>query len=197
MKTKFKTTMIVIALIGTSFFSVTAQEVERKTKFSIEIDPATFVFNGYAAHLRIQPKTFDHLLFGVGIYAMDIPSLLVDFNKNNKDEGWNVRLNKGFGLFGEHHFSEVNKKWFVGAQASIQEYKIENDNLVGDNKFTNVLAMGYVGYTFQPFKFNLHIKPWAGIGYTSKISGDNIIAGQEYDISPITMFATLHIGYTF
>lgn len=199
MTTKLKSSIVLLGLAFTSL-SVSAQGVENaetKTKFSIEIDPATFVFKGYSAHFRVQPKNCDHLLFGVGIYAMDMPSVLVDFNKKNKDEGWDVRLNQGIGLFGEHHFTEVNRKWFVGAQMSIQEYKIENEIITGSEKFTNFLAMGYFGYTIKPFKSNLYIKPWAGIGYTTKISGINTLGTFEYDIAPVSMFATLHIGYTF
>jgi len=197
---KTKKIFIAIALVTITFFNAAAQQTEtseRKTRFSLEIDPATFVFGGYSAHIRIQPANCDHLLFGLGAYAMDMPSLLVDLNSNNKNEGWDVRINQGYGLFVEHHFSEVNKKWFVGAQASFQEYKIEKDGIQGSEKFSNILAMGYAGYTFKPFDFNFYIKPWAGIGYTSKISGENTLAGNEYDISPITMFVTVHLGYTF
>ena len=57
--------------------------------------------------------------------------------------------------------------------------------------------MTYGGYTWQPFDFSFYIKPWAGIGYTSKISGTNNLGNSEYDIAPIMMFATLHLGYTF
>ncbi|MDD5152054.1 MAG: hypothetical protein PHC28_16505 [Flavobacterium sp.] len=192
--------IILTLIMGVNSKSFAQQEKtisNDKTRVSLEIDPATFAFNGYSAHLRIQPKNCDHLLFGVGIYAMDMPSVLVNFNKKNKDKGWDVRLNNGVGLFGEHHFTEVNRKWFVGAQMSIQEYKIENETFAGSEKYTNILAMGYFGYTIKPFKNNLYIKPWAGIGYTSKISGNNTLGSLEYDIAPITMFATLHIGYTF
>jgi hypothetical protein len=178
---------------------LSAQEVStnEKTKFSIEIDPATFAFNGYGIHFRLQPKGCEHLLVGFGTYAMDLPDLLVNFNNKNKDEGWNVRINQGYSLFAEHHFTEVNRNWFVGTQIGIQEFKIENSNITGSEKFTNILTMGYFGYTIKPFKNNLYIKPWAGIGYTSKISGKNTLETLVYDIAPLTMFATLHIGYTF
>ena len=94
-------------------------------------------------------------------------------------------------------FSEVNKKFFVGGQVGVQQYKIENTALNGNSKFSNLLVMGYAGYTIKPFKNNFYIKPWAGIGYTSKIAGTNQLEGKEYNIAPITMFATLHVGYTF
>ncbi len=191
---------IAILLMMTFSLDAFAQHDKQKTsktKFSVEIDPATFAFSGYGFHLRIQPKNSEHLLIGIGAYAMDMPDVFVDFNKNNKNKGWDVRLNQGYGLFGEHHFTEVNKKWFAGGQLGLQEYKIENNTIQGSESFTNLLFMAYGGYTWQPFDFNFYIKPWAGIGYNSKISGTNTLDTSEYDISSVLMFATLHIGYTF
>lgn len=194
MNTKIKSLVIAIALIGIMATSTLAQE---KTRVSLEIDPVTFISSGYSAHLRIEPKSNEHLLLGAGIYAMDMPSAIVNFNENNKDQGWDVRLNQGYGLFGEYYFNEANRKWFLGAQTSIQQYKIEKESETGTSTFNNALVMAYGGYSFQLFQSNLYIKPWAGIGYTAKISGENTLGNSTYDVSPITMFATLHIGYTF
>ncbi|MCV9389066.1 hypothetical protein [Reichenbachiella ulvae] len=168
-----------------------------KVKLSIEIDPATFVFNGYGIHLRFQPKNSEHLLLGLGTYGMNMPDALVNFNEKNRNQGWYVRINQGYSLFAEHHFAEVNKKWFVGTQFGIQEYKIKNADVLGKQDFSNMLAMVYLGYTLKPFRNNLYIKPWAGVGYTTKVSGNNSLETKVYDIEPITMFATLHLGYTF
>jgi hypothetical protein len=195
LKTIILTTILAIALNLQSSAQVVSNN--DKTKFSIEIDPATFAFNGYGVHFRLQPKGSEHLLVGFGTYAMNMPDALVNFNKNNKNKGWNVRISQGHSLFGEYHLTEVNRKWFLGTQIGIQEFKIKKANLIGSEKFTNILAMGYFGYTIKPFKNSLYIKPWAGIGYSSKISGSNILGTSEYDIAPITMFATFHIGYTF
>lgn len=194
MRTKIKSYVMILALMGLISLGASAQE---KTRVSLEIDPVTFAFSGYSAHLRIQPKSNEHLLLGAGIYAMNLPSAIVDFNENNRDKGWNVRINQGYGLFSEYYFDKANKKWFLGAQTSIQQYKIENDKENGDSKFNNALIMAYGGYSFQLFQSNLYIKPWAGIGYTTKISGKNRLGESTYDVAPITMFATLHIGYTF
>lgn len=198
-----KTVLFSMALMLGISFHLSAQNPEathvNKTRISVEIDPATFAFKGFGVHLRIQPKSSEHLLIGVGAYAMNMPDILVNLNKENRDKGWSLRLNQGFGLFGEYHFSEVNKGLFAGGQVGIQQYKIEleGQESIGDSKYSNGLAMGYLGYTFAPFKHNLYIKPWAGIGYTSQIAGDNTVGSAKYDIAPITMFATLHIGYTF
>jgi len=187
-----------ILLMSVGVFAQEEKQQSNKTEFSVEIDPATFAFNGYGVHLRVKPKNSEHLLIGVGVYAMDFPDLIVDFNPENKDKGWDVRLNQGIGLFGEYHFSEVNKKFFVGVQLASQEYKIENENEVGSEKFSTFLGLGYAGYTIKPFKSNgLYIKPWMGIGYTSKTGGENKLGDSEYDISPILLFGAVHLGYTF
>ena len=192
--------IVMLAILLFSSNGVFAQDTDaspEKTKISIEIDPATFAFRGYALHVRIQPKNSEHLLLGAGTYAMNFPDVLVNLNKANKNDGWHVRLNQGYGLFGEYHFSEVNRKWYVGTQVALQQYKIEKDFFDGESKYSNILLMGLGGYTFQPFEFPLYFKFWGGLGYTGKISGENMIGDAEYDISPLLMFGALHIGYTF
>lgn len=128
---------------------------------------------------------------------MDFPDMLVDLNAKNKGQDWNVRLSQGLGLFGEYYFSEPNRKWFVGTQVGIQKYTIDKASVEGDSDFTNVLFMGYAGYVWRVFNDRFYIKPWAGVGYTSKISGDHLLGDAAYDIAPITLFATLHVGYCF
>ncbi len=194
---KTSITAIIILLGGTNIIYAQTTDENAKTKFSIEVDPMTYLLKGYSVHLRIQPKNSEHLLLGVGLYAMDMPDPFVNMNSENKDAGWDVRINQGVGLFGEYHFSEVNSKFFVGAQLSIQEYKIEQESAAGSSKYTNALGMAYVGYTIKPFDNELYFKPWAGIGYTEKISGSNELNGETYSIESMVPFATLHVGYTF
>jgi hypothetical protein len=166
-------------------------------KFSLEVDPSTFVFGGYSAHLRFKPAFSDNLLFGAGIYAMDLPSIMVDINEKNKDKGWDVRINTGIGIFGEYHFSQVNDGFFAGLQTSLQEYKIENEAADNSGYYTNALFMGYGGYTLNFSGIPVYFKFWGGIGYTDKIDGTNVVDNLEYDIAPVTFFGTFHIGYTF
>lgn len=191
------TTLSLFISLQQQGFSQSVENKTNKSKFSLEIDPATFGLGGYSIHLRLQPKTCSHLLIGVGTYALDMPDVLVDFNSNNKDKGWNIRINQGYSFFAEHHFTEVNTKWFVGTQLGVQEFKIKMDQANGSEKFSNLLTMGYIGYTAQLGKSKFYLKPWAGIGYTTKVSGDNKLNTSVYDIAPITMFLTLHAGYTF
>lgn len=172
------------------------KENTHKTSVSVEMDPITLGFQGYGAHFRINPEG-SRFLFGAGLYAMDFPDLLVDINPKNRDMKWHVRLNQGLGLFGEYYFTEANHKFFLGSQMGTQEFEIKNASLEGKRGFTNLLVMGYGGYVWHPFAFNLYIKPWAGLGYTTPVSGSTSLGGKTYAIFPVIAFSTLHIGYTF
>ena len=200
MKTKINVIGMILIAISLSTSSVYSQNTTSKerTTISIETDPSTFAFNGYAIHVRVKPASSKHLLIGAGAYAMDFPSFMVDMNSDNKDKGWNVRINSAFSVFGEYYFKEANKKWFAGMQVGIQNYKNSIKNVSGlDTKYSNLLIMPSVGYNWQPFSIPLYLKPWFGLGYTSKISGKNTINNLEYKISPLVPFVTLHLGYTF
>ena len=173
------------------------KQTENKTIVSIETDPSTFLFNGFAAQVRIKPKESDHWIIGAGVYALDFPSFLVDLNKNNKTMGWKVRVNSAYSFFSEYYLKEANQKWFVGAQAGIQNFKNTYNN-VADLKmnYSDFLLMPSIGYNWHPFKIPLYIKPWLGLGFQTKISGSNTISNRKYDISPFVPFLTFHIGYT-
>lgn len=194
---KNKATKLILSLAMVTLLASMALGQDQKTRLSLEIDPATFVFGGYSAHLRIQPKSCQHLLVGLGAYAMDMPEPMVNINAKNRNNGWNVRINQGLGLFGEYYFGHVNEKFFTGAQIGLQEYKLENDNAEGSTNFTDLLVMAYGGYSWKPFNNGFYLKPWAGIGYLRELSGSNNLNGDVYDKSPITMFATLHMGFQF
>jgi hypothetical protein len=201
MKTMNKTiTIVLLAILSFSVTELSAQSETNgnKTSFSIETDPSTFAFGGYAFHFRIKPANSKHLLIGAGTYAMDYPDFLIGMNPENKDKGWNVRIAGAYSAFGEYYFKEANNKWFVGLQAGIQNYKISNDSFPDtQSTYSNLLIMPSIGYTWHPFKFPLYLKPWMGIGYTTKVSGNNSVSGMEYNIAPLVPFVTLHLGYTF
>jgi hypothetical protein len=198
MKTRF---MFIVCAAMLSLWSGVVQAQEHapsQTTFSVETDPSTFLFKGYALHVRIKPKHSQHWVVGAGAYALDMPSLMVNLNADNKNRGWNVRINSAYGLFGEYYLKEVNRGWFLGLQTSIQNYKISNDNLAGtSSRYRNLLLMPSVGYNWHPFRFPLYLKPWAGVGYTTRLSGENRVRDRTYHIVPLVPFFTMHVGFTF
>lgn len=192
--------LAILTVINLASLEVNAQDTaaENKTTFSIETDPSTFAFKGYAFHIRIKPGNSKRLVIGAGTYALSMPGIMVDMNKDNKDKGWNVRIKSAYSLFGEYYFKEANNKWFVGLQAGVQNFRNTNNNIAGkESKYGNLILMPSIGYNWQPLKFPMYVKPWFGVGYTSNFSGNGSIDNFKYDISPLIPFVTLHVGYTF
>lgn len=175
---------------------LSAQSSTGKGAFFIETDPSTFAFGGYAAHIRFKPAKSDHLLLGLGTYALDFPEVMINMNAKNKDKGWDLRIKSAYSLFGEYYFGEAGEKWFAGFQAGIQNYRLKNNtDAGGEATYQNLILMPSVGYSWTPFKFPLYLKPWLGLGYTTQLSGQNVLQGQTYDIAPLVPFFALHIGY--
>jgi hypothetical protein len=196
MKNKFNQWIAACVIACVSFSNMYAQE---KTIFSIETDPSTFIFKGYSLHLRVQPAASERFLIGVGTYAMNMPDMVVDLNKENRDEGWNVRIRSAYAAYGEYYFRKANDRWFVGEQLGIQNFKVTNDTevIADEARFTNFLAMTYIGYSWHPYKGSFYVKPWAGLGYTKKVDGNTNVGSMNYDVAPIFPFVTFHIGYSF
>ena len=166
-------------------------------KLSLEVDPATYLLGGYSIHMRLYPDTLPMWRLGAGVYSMDMPDAFIDMNSDNRDENWDVEINRGVGLFAERYFDKSRTGWFVGVQTGTQKYELENALLTtGRTDYTSALLMPYGGY-LQELTPNIYIQYWAGIGYNKKIDGSTTLAGEGYDIAPFIGFATLHLGYKF
>lgn len=69
-----------------------------KASVELEIDPATFAFEGDSLHLRWRSDA-SHWRWGLGTYSLEIPDALVDMNEHNKKQGWGVTIDRALGLF--------------------------------------------------------------------------------------------------
>ena len=163
--------------------------------FSIETDPSTFAFNGYALHLKKSFEMLPQWQFGLGVYAMDFPDALVDMEAENANKGWDQRLEGGVGVFIDYFtHSKKQEGLFIGAQFAQQRYKITKDNI--DSEYGTFLAMAHIGYQYTLYE-GLYIKPWIGVGYNEKIWGENSVKGDEFKVVNVAIFPTVHIGYKF
>ena len=167
------------------------------SRLSVEIDPITFLLEGYSFHLRYQPMFSERFLIGAGTYAQDLPEPFVDLNRHNRDRGWVVRVRSAYFLYGEIYADEANNGWFIGEQIGFQRFMVDNETEVrGSAYFNNLTLLTYLGYSWHPYKGSFYIKPWIGLGLTQKVDGVNTIGSTEYHVSPLTGFLTLHFGYS-
>lgn len=165
--------------------------------WAVEIDPATYVLDGYSLHARLYPEQLPKWRLGAGIYSLEFPGAFVDMNSDNRDEGWDVDLKQGVGLFMERYLNQERNGWFAGLQLGYQKYNLENPDLApSGTHYEALVVMPYAGYLYE-LTPQWYIQGWAGVGYNEKLSGRTVIATEEYDLSSVITFATLHIGYKF
>lgn len=176
------------ALAGFLGLAVPAQAVN----VLVETDPATFALGGGAIHLRLRPDS-SLCSYGIGAYALDFPSLMVDLHQPNRKEDWKVSIQPGIGLFADRGFGIPSRHWTLGMQAGIQRFSVEAPGQEGSDGYWNLLVMPRAGFHWAPFQNGFYLFPWAGVGYTRTISGTS----GDFDVSPVVPFATLHMGWQF
>lgn len=158
----------------------------------LEIDPLTFVQDGYSLHLRYKKNS---LVYGVGTYSLEMPKILAELNDKNK--GFNQKIDQGYVLFLDYIFDNEIKGLTVGIDITAQAHTVTFNE--GSTSFDTIIYLPRVGYHFEPFDNKIYFFPWAGIGYTKITSGNANIASKNknFDFQNVTGFVTLHIGYKF
>lgn len=215
-----KTIMKNIILMSLSLLSIQTIEASTltqdrdstifKNKWSIELDPIIpLALRGIDFHVFFAPKKLPRFNFGIAIIAKgNVPDFIINTDSQNKNMGWNYKINQGAGIEFEYYLKEDNNKWFTGFQLFTEEINITNTNepLIEKHRTNIGMAVARIGYKWTPFKkIGFYLKPWFGLGYTDIISGafsNKIISNTKvgnytYHIQPFSPFATIHIGYSF
>lgn len=161
-------------------------------EFLLETDPATFAMKGGALHLRARFDALPGWTFGLGAYTLDLPSLMVDLVPQNEGEDWSVRIEPGIGLFLDKGFGADGDGLTIGGQVSLQRFELDAP-MQDEGDVWNLLVMPRAGYHWSPFDNGFYVFPWAGIGYTTPVSGDE----GSYHVAPVVPFATMHVGWRF
>lgn len=170
-------------------------EISPKTSLMVEIDPMPFALSGHAVHVRVALASVPGLVISGGTYGMSFPNLFTGFNSENKDEGWDVQIDKAYATFADYHFSRKPEGLFVGTQIAYQGFEVERDQSAERRNFGVIIAMARVGTLWKPFDSGFYVLPWAGV-YANIRTDDNDlqIGDQSFDVAPVAGFATLHLG---
>lgn len=179
---------------------VSAAAVAAETKLpeiSVETDPSTFLFSGYAAHLRIRLPECESLrawTLGVGTYGMDFPSVFRDMAIKDAPTGSELTLVNGTGVFIDRFLGEPGQGWFAGVQIAYQRYHLSDAQAA--ETYDALLLMPRIGYQWE-LGHGFYALPWAGIGYVDPHGDSGQLGTQSYAVRQVLPFATVHLGYRF
>lgn len=117
------------------------------SRLSVEVDPIAFLYDGLSLNVLYQPMFSDHFLLGASGYCLDLPQPIIDFNPENRDEGWSVRIRSAYMIHGEFYAKEANHGWLIGEQIGFQSFSASNSQeFAASARFNNLLLMTYAGY---------------------------------------------------
>ena len=181
-----------ITLVFTLIFSTTSYGSE----FSVEVDPATYVFSGYALHARYHFA--NHWALSLGTYAMTFPKLLNREAISPGSSSATLKIKSAYGLFLDRYLLNKNSGLFLGLQIARQNYQLSDSDYPGMRaNYSATLIMPRLGYKYQLPHSRFYLLPWVGVGYVSPSVSHPSVGVQDYTIKSTLAFATLHIGYTF
>ncbi|MCB9564478.1 MAG: hypothetical protein H6709_17620 [Kofleriaceae bacterium] len=171
------------ARAGTETTTAAAAPAAPAAHLDLEVDPTAYVFGGFSVHLGLG---WGHLRLDLGAYGMDVPR-------------W-FHGNDGF----DAHFDGAGAKlqWFPraaqrGAFVDVSTGWVRQHVARGGASARNdALGVGVdAGWRFA-LPADFYVTPWAGVGY--QLGADDVMLdGHTFHNRAITVFAAVHVGYSF
>lgn len=162
----------------------------------IETDPTMFVFRGGALHLRTTFPEAPRVTVGVGGYAMDLPSPMVELWPANRGEGWTAHL-QGVGAFVDVHPHTPDRGLTLGVQVAAHRWSLRRPRESPEpSRMAALLVMPRVGYEWYPVRsLGLYVFPWLGVGTTRRIGATAEVAGEPYTLAALQVLPAVHVGW--
>lgn len=156
-----------------------------RPSFDLETDPVALFFRGGSLHAGIW---FGQWRLDVGGFGMEMPESL------HGNDGYTARFDGG-GLKLDRTFGRRRSHVFAGVDTSVSRLRVTNQD---DDAVRNAVAVtfgGRVGYrAFVGDHFFL--APWVGVAANLPTSSIDV-GGGTFDRAPVTVFPTVHLGYSF
>ena len=173
-------------LVKAALFSLAATVTAFPSpKFDVELDPADFIWGGYRIHAGYIRNGFR---YDVGVLSVEIPRV---FHGNERFRygisGIVARVDYLFGSY---------EKWFAGIEGTWMENSYTH--LRTDTRATRhpVLLASRFGYRFLFFD-HLTITPWLGLGALLNKGDDFVVDGDRFEVPTLSIFPTVHVGWSF
>lgn len=171
-------------------------ETPKAKRFSVEVDPSTFVFNGYSANFGYKPSA--KWTVGVATFALKFPGVLAGLAIDPNPSTATLRLQSGYSAYLHRSLSEDRSGWWVGVQTGVTNFKI-TDSRFGDQSrsYTARILMPRFGYKYYVGRSDFYLLPWAGLTYIFGADKKQPLGTSTYEVKPVLPFGAVHLGYSF
>jgi hypothetical protein len=176
--------IVTASLAGTAGAEPARAEIATPPLYvDVEIDPAAYLMSGYSVHAGAGRG---RARLEVGVYAMELPEW---FHGN---EGWDVSFG-GAGMKVQYFLLEDQRGAFVdvGASLSVRELVLRETGARHDVHVKSLSAS--FGYRVD-LAYGFYATPWVGVSYDVDDT-EAMLDGETFEMSRISPFAAVHIGY--
>lgn len=183
--------MKTLITIITAFVVITNLNAQTE-HFEIEIDPLAYALGGASGHVAFTWKN-ERIQLGYGQLTM--PENMQ--NHENVSESFKAVSLKWDYFFGQE---DASHGFFAGPTFDYTFLKFEDELSNAYNESQLIIGLRG-GYKFDLFKNSkslsgLYLTPWVGVSALTN-SKDIVLNGVSYNRKPITIFPTVHIGWSF
>jgi hypothetical protein len=161
----------------------------------IECDPFPFATGRYGCQLGVRPPALHGLRISVAQFSVDVPDVIAQLGGN---DGFHVDVRPGSGALYVLYYVKApfEDGLTVGASLRYLRFRYTHDDEPGvRTSVTELSPEAIVGYQWHPFHNGFYIQPWLALGVAAYHSRDAVVGTHEYDEMPVSVFATVNVGY--
>lgn len=160
---------------------------------ALEADALAYPLGGYSAALRITHDNGFSYALGTGRYSL--PAFLLKGQSTYGETGWKATsesiqvLRGGYRFFGPRVDGPA-----VDAILLNQLWHLEAPRLGADTHFKTLGAGVAAGYYFH-LGSHFYAYPNAALTYDAVYSGSASVLGREYEVPPVGVNGSIHLGW--
>lgn len=187
---------ILIALITIVSVASFAQDTEKKSFLSLELDPAPFALRGYSFSLKYSPKKAPKTALMASVFSSEFPNSML--SSTNKDKGWtDLKLEPSYAVFAEFYTNSNRRGFYYGPSVFLYNKSVELTSANQRASFSTLYPNIRAGYVWYPFKaVDLYVNPWLNVGSEINIDNKNSLNGIDFEPSKFYFILAVHIGYS-
>lgn len=193
-----KTNVVVLLLFGLflSHFAK-AQNDETYRRFSAEINPLAYAFQGWSIGGTYQPTKLKKWVFNAGAYGFQMPKVFVEQIPGNEGEGFELKIQSAFTVGVDFHPWDSDRSGIAfGLSTVLGNFEVTNENEPGKAEYSSFYLVPRASYTWFLFK-GLYLMPWAGLEIHNKLSGSTRVGSLDFEPMDIQFSPNISIGYAF
>lgn len=154
--------------------------------FAVEAEPVPYVLGGAGGTLAHRTGPWTVSLEG---FSLDVPESI-------HGNGGFESSSSGLQLQVERYVGGSTEGLYLGPEIGVSELEVTHEQTGATDQRVGISAGARLGFHWPTGLGGLYLSPVAGVGY-SFTADDLEVGGDSYEVSPVTPWATVGVGWSF